>query len=363
VGNFITIKSRACLFLKILFTIFVCSRLRVHIHIMNIKEIHTAIYALQNAAPVKVKWVENKKPSVNGYGKLLLETNKKKYTFIIEAKKELRNINISKLADLKKLHSNLLVVSREIYPNIRRQLQELHINYLDTLGNVFIQHGELLLLINGNKPATPLTITTGRAFSKAGLRFIYYLLTQEGFLKKTYREMAKECESSLGNINYIIKDLQEQGYLAKQNKKVWMLKKRDALILEWAENYTKKLQPDYYMGAFRFQKGIGINKWKKLKLDYSKTHWGGEPAADILTNYLQPATLILYTEENRIDLIKKYRLLPDLNGNIKLYTKFWETKEKTETVHPLIIYADLININDPRTIELAKMIFNEYLEN
>lgn len=31
---------------------------------------------------------------------------------------------------------------------------------------------------------------------------------------------------------------------------------------------------------------------------------GGEPAADILTNHLRPEKVIIYTKDNRIDLIK-----------------------------------------------------------
>ena len=326
------------------------------------KGLYTAIDALQNAAPVKANWVEHKEPTEHRDGILLIETTDQEYAFTVELKKELRTIHIPKLAAGKKHHDNLLVVARIIYPNIGKQLQQLHINYMDTLGNIFIQQGELLLLINGDKAPTPLASNTGRAFNKAGLRFVFYLLIQEGYLKKTYREMAAECETALGNINYIVKDLQKQGYLVKQSKKTWLLKNREALIAEWAENYTKRLQPDCFMGAFRFQDPAGIKNWKTLKFDDAKTHWGGEPAADLLTDYLQPATLTLYTEENRIDLIKKFRLIPDTSGNIKLYTKFWKTPGRTKTVHPLIIYADLMGIYDPRTVELANMIYNEFLK-
>jgi hypothetical protein len=345
-----------------MFIIFGCSRNRVHNYIMNKEGLYTAIEALENAAPVKAKWTAGKEPVNNGDGVLLLETANKKYTFTVELKKELRNINIPKLATIQKHHDNLLVVARVIYPNIGKQLQKMNINYIDTLGNIFLQQGELLLLINGEKAQAPVVKNTGRAFNKAGLRFIYHLLTQEDFLQKTYREMAAECETALGNINYIIKDLQEQGYLLKRNKKDWLLNNRETLINQWVENFPKKLQPEYLMGTFRFQDPDGIKYWNKLRLDATKTHWGGEPAADILTNYLQPATLTIYTEENRIELIKKYRLIPDINGNIKLYTKFWEATEKKETVHPLVIYADLLGINDPRTVELANMIYNEYLK-
>ncbi|MEO8414323.1 MAG: type IV toxin-antitoxin system AbiEi family antitoxin [Ginsengibacter sp.] len=84
-----------------------------------------------------------------------------------------------------------------------------------------------------------------------------------------------------------------------------------------------------------------------------------------LTNYLRPGELTLYITENRNELIKKYRLVPDIKGNIKIYKVFWHQKEETaiNTVHPLLVYADLINTGDRRCIETAQKIYDELLAN
>lgn len=101
-----------------------------------------------------------------------------------------------------------------------------------------------------------------------------------------------------------------------------------------------------------------------MQLQTDKTWWGGEPAGDILTNYLKPLELTLYTKENRNELIKKYRMVPDTNGNIKIYKAFWyQQNEKNEkTVHPLLVYADLINTGDQRCLETAQKIYEQYLQ-
>ena len=330
---------------------------------MNQIIIYNAIEVLENTTPVKAEWIPDKMVKNQEDGTLLVKTGKKKYTFTLELKKDLRNIHLPQLGALKEKYDNLMVIAEVIYPNIREQLQKRRINYLDTSGNIFIQQGELMLLLNGRKADKPNKKTTGRAFNKAGLKFIYYLLTEIDFLQKTYREMAEICETALGNINYIIKDLQKQGYLKKQTKKAYQLKKREALIKAWVENYEIKLKEACLLGIFRFQQPERIKVWKTINIDYNKTQWGGEPAADKLTNYLQPATLTLYTDEKRIDLIKNFRLIPDTDGNVRIYTKFWKTTDlKKETVQPIVIYADLVNIGDPRTDELANMIYDEYLK-
>lgn len=346
-----------------MFTIFVCSRIRENDNAMEQIIVYNAIEVLENTTPVKAEWIPEKTVKDHGDGTLLVKTRKKKYIFTLELKKDLRNIHLPQLGVLKEKHDNLMVIAEVIYPNIREQLQKRQINYLDTTGNIFIQQNELMLLLNGRKADKPAKKATGRAFNKAGLKFIYYMLTEIDFLQKTYREMAEICETALGNINYIIKDLQKQGYLKKQKKKAYQLNNREVLIKTWIENYEKKLKATCLLGIFRFQQPERIKGLKTININYNKTQWGGEPAADILTNYLQPATLTLYTDEKRIDLIKNLRLIPDADGNVRIYTKFWKTTDlEKETVQPIVMYADLVNIGDPRTDELANMIYDEYLK-
>ncbi len=66
---------------------------------------------------------------------------------------------------------------------------------------------------------------------------------------------------------------------------------------------------------------------------------------------------------DRGDIIKRYQLAPDKNGDIKVYLKFWKfTEELLKTVPTLLVYADLINSNDRRCIQTAERIYDEYLQ-
>lgn len=324
--------------------------------------IYKAIEALEDTTPLKAEWVEAADTKGQADGNLLIVLNNKKHTFILQLKKNIRTVNIPQLTRLKEEYNDLLVIAEVIYPNIGEQLRKRHINYLDTIGNFYIQQGGLFLLKEGKKTGKQAKKLEGRAFNKAGLKFIYYLLTDIGFINKTYREMGEVCNTALGNINYIINDLKNQDFLRQRVKKRYYLYHREELIKKWVINYEKKLKPAYLLGVFRFpDKGQMIN-WKELDIDYRQTKWGGEPAADILTNYLKPEILTLYTKEKRIEMMKKYRLIPDDKGYLKIFNMFWDTNENnTKTVHPLVVYADLVNTGDPRTDELANMIYDEYL--
>ncbi|MDD4144960.1 MAG: type IV toxin-antitoxin system AbiEi family antitoxin [Prolixibacteraceae bacterium] len=85
----------------------------------------------------------------------------------------------------------------------------------------------------------------------------------------------------------------------------------------------------------------------------------------MLTDYLRPGELTLYTNNTRTELMRSYNLIPDPNGNVKIFKAFWDTadQQKQKTVHPLLVYVDLMNTGDNRCYETAQMIWEKYLAN
>jgi hypothetical protein len=82
-----------------------------------------------------------------------------------------------------------------------------------------------------------------------------------------------------------------------------------------------------------------------------------------LTKYLKPEYFSLYTHEDDNELLKKYKMTRDEKGKIKVYLQFvFEEFNNARNVHPLLVYAELINSHDNRNIETAKMIYEEYLD-
>ena len=60
-------------------------------------------------------------------------------------------------------------------------------------------------------------------------------------------------------------------------------------------------------------------------------------------------------------MIKHYRLIPDENGKVKVYKKFWnDYNVGGNTVDPILVYADLMNTGDGRCMETAKKLLDEY---
>jgi hypothetical protein len=91
---------------------------------------------------------------------------------------------------------------------------------------------------------------------------------------------------------------------------------------------------------------------------------GAETAAAEVQKYLKPGLYTLYIEGDLKDFVMKHRLQQHPEGGIELRRKFWKfdhPEEKRRIVPPLLIYADLIAVGDPRTIEAAEMIYDQYL--
>ena len=127
--------------------------------------------------------------------------------------------------------------------------------------------------------------------------------------------------------------------------------------------FRETLKPSLYQGAYTFWKKDDFDQWQKLPIEAPDAVWGGEAAADLLTNYLVPAYLTLYTNKKNA-LVTKWKLIPNENGNILFYKKFWndEDLDKNKYAPPLLVYVDLLLTDDPRCEETAGIIYDKYLK-
>jgi hypothetical protein len=296
-------------------------------------------------------------------GILKFTHNKEMYEFYIETKKELRNYQIPDLENLNKKYHPLIVIGEYIFPKIKDELRKQNIAYLETNGNVYMKEKNLFFWMDIKKPTQRETEKKGRAFTKTGLKLVFQFLLYDDLVNRTYREIADWTGIGFGNINFIINDLEDQGFLIEINKTTYQLTRKKELMNKWMEAYKIKLKPALQIGRFRFAYPDNFINWKRLPLKNKETQWGGEPAGDMLTDNLMPEELTIYTTEKRNDIIPHYGLIPDDKGNVKVYEKFWiHDDANLDIAPPLLVYADLMNTGDRRCIETAQKIYNELLQ-
>lgn len=325
--------------------------------------VETALDNLQRMAGITGTW-KDATPNGRIDGTLKLKLNGEQVNLNAEVKTELRMHQLPQILEMAERHQPLMVVARHLFPKVKDELREKGIAYLEANGNIFLKRDGLFVLIDAQKPLPTPVEKANRAFGKTGLKVIFHFLLNEEFINMPYRDIANLTEVAVGNINYIFTGLKDQGFLLKLNKNEFKLNNKKALFEKWMVTYSERLKPALEVGRFRFLKPEDFLQWKRLPLQSGKTWWGGEPAGDLFTNYLNPAELTLYTLETKQELIKHYRLIPDNAGNVVAFKKFWHYDEVNDNVvPPLLVYADLMNTNDRRCMETAQKVYDELLQN
>ncbi|MGM0587269.1 MAG: type IV toxin-antitoxin system AbiEi family antitoxin [Bacteroidota bacterium] len=330
---------------------------------MDEKEIvHTALEHLDppflRGAWHPFNQVKEVNEGIDGEFILIYEDQQLQFDAIV--KKELRTYQIEQIIDQAHRYQNLMVIAYKLYPALKEKLREHRVNYLEANGNLFVNADHVFLYFDRDRKLPKPDTTGNRAFTPTGLKVVFGFLRDDELINKPQREIAKTIGVALGNIPKVIKGLRETGYLYKVKKRKYAINDKEELLHKWIEEYKNTLQPTLDKGTFRLKPAE--RDWRDLKLQMPDTVWGGEPAGDLLTNYLRPEILTIYTTETKKNLMMHYGLMPDQEGNIRVYEKFWKNEGENETAPDLLVYADLMNTQDKRCIETANMIYNERIK-
>jgi hypothetical protein len=286
-------------------------------------------------------------------------------TVLIEVKNEVRPQSATSFICQKNKKLPLLIASKYITPKAKYILKENNINYIDSFGNAFIHLKNLKIFIEqGN--AKPAVSNYSNILTQASAQVIFQLLKDPSQINKTQRYLAQISKVSLGSVSKCIKALLDEGFVVKWNKdKKYQLVRRKELLEKWVALCNEKILPAYKIGRFTFSKQH--NNWE-TQLNNNEALWSGEPAASLITKYLNPEQFSLFTVKTKQEIITQLKLVPDINGEITIYAPFWIISKPFERVNiqnvvdPLIIYAELIYSNNNRNIETAQILFNEYIK-
>lgn len=297
----------------------------------------------------------------NGYDALM---KLKGEQFLVEAQNEIRNSNKGIVVEQILSHMNattipFVVVANYISQDATQELRENNINYIDTAGNTFISHKDVLIHVSGQKNKRKSEKNKSRAFQEAGIKLIFSLITCPENLQLSYRELAAQSGISLGAVSTIMKELEKLNFILKTPAKR-VLKNKKKLLERWVMAYGDVLKPRIFVKRMRLVK----NDWLSLPIDALKNNllWGGEPAAQLLTGRLKAEEFILYTDSNWQTLMPDLGMVPDEEGNIVVNRVFWNTgMSKNKAVPPLLIYADLLLSGYGRNIEIANKILEDEL--
>ncbi|MBQ6742462.1 MAG: hypothetical protein IJR04_07785 [Bacteroidales bacterium] len=185
---------------------------------------------------------------------------------------------------------------------------------------------------------------------KAEFQIVFRLLLDKSKANSNYRRLATEAGTSIGSVHNTMQNLTEKGYIVEDGKKR-LLRKRSSLLDRWARAYADGLKERYLIARFTFLTPQVKEQWRDIRLPETVS-WGGEPAAALLDDYLQPERWDIYTADNANALIATGRMIPKADGEIYVYRKFWDEAGTP----PVVVYADLLATDNDRCREAAERI-------
>ena len=249
-----------------------------------------------------------------------------------------------------------------VAPYITREVAErcrlLHLPFIDTAGNAYLERPGLFIYVVGQPRPAARHEGNFRALNPAGLQIAFALACRPALLQTTYREIATRAGVALGTVGPVLKDLEARGYVRFRKGIDRKLLDPQRLIEEWVTHYPVTLRPK--LNPRRFQ--ADAERLTQTDLAHQNAYWGGEPAAERLTQYLKPAQFTIYAREPIARLVAAARMRADVTGDVELLDAFWNfdaDKDFPDVVPPILAYADLLATHDGRNAEAARMIYEQ----
>lgn len=256
----------------------------------------------------------------------------------------------------------ILLVTRYVPPQYIKILREMDIPFIDTAGNAYINEPPIHINIQGKRLEEmkwPRLAEKG-ILRQAGLRAVYALLVKNELVNAPFREIANAAGVALGTVDRVFKELKKRNFIIARDDKGRILTRKRELINWWVNEYAEKLRPKLLIGRYETDNYEQFQNENMIMIKFN-AQWGGEKAAEIMTNYLKAEVFTIYAQKPINDLILGLRLRDRPTGRIEVRERFWnfnDDQPKRERVHAILVYADLLATGDPRNIETAKIIYD-----
>lgn len=289
---------------------------------------------------------------------LELSQNRRRHRFLVEVKAVDRFETPALIKARGKTHREpTLLVAPYITREMAERCRQLQLPFIDTAGNVFLEVPGLLVYIVGNAKPAKLHHDRFRAVNPAGLQIAFAVACRPALVQATYREIAAQAGVALGTVGPVMKDLEARGYLQFKRGRDRKILDPERMLEEWVTHYPVTLRPKLHPRRFRADN----ERLQQLDLP-QEAYWGGEPAAERLTQYLKPAEFTIYAREPIAKLVAAGRMRADPMGNVEILDTFWNfdaDKAFPDVVPPLLAYADLLATRNGRDAEAARMIYEQ----
>lgn len=263
----------------------------------------------------------------------------------------------------------VILVTDYVTPPVADRLRAAQQQFIDVAGNAYLEAPGWFVFVAGRKPVrTGAPKHAAKGATPAGMKVAFALLCDPALVDMPHRTIALAAGVALGAVPGILADMRENGELVVLGK-IRRLQANKRMLDHWAMLYARTLRPKTLTATYTTE---NFRDWAKWKLDPRHVKWGAEPAAALLTRYLRPGILTLYTEKLPVKMMVDQQLrpmhAPTGVAMVEVRKPFWGATLtlhgnglREDTVPPVLIYADLLATGDARCIETAQKVYDDYL--
>lgn len=253
-----------------------------------------------------------------------------------------------------------------VAPPMGRYLAERGAFYVDAVGNCHVRIGQdHIAHVEGRKPDRQRK--QARGIGAAGYQALFALLAKPELVNATVRALGDAAGIGKTAAADTLRRLEEQGTIGHGRAGRRVLE-RQRMLDEWLIAWANLLRPRLLVGTFRTadrDPAAAEGRIERALGDEPNWAWGGGTAAMRLTQHYHGGHLTLYMAGPPADVQERLRAIPAEEGPLAILRtpgKIALEGALPRTVHPLLVYTDLLTTRKERAYEAAEEIRQRYLE-
>jgi hypothetical protein len=259
----------------------------------------------------------------------------------------------------------LILFAPYVSPEAGALLAARGVNFVDRAGNCHLDlGGSYVAHVEGRKLRRSPDARGG--MRAPGYRLVFALLVEPNLLDAPVRDLARASGVSLGTASNVLRRLEHDRIVVRTRSRRHLVR-RDDLMERWTVGYAETLRPQLLTGRFQTpdKDPLALEERVEALLGSDGTWaWGGAAAAFRLTRHYRSDETVLHVESPTSELPKRLTALPHETGRLVLLGvpgPLAFRGKAPHTVHPLLIYSELILTGSDRARQTASELRERFL--
>jgi len=235
-----------------------------------------------------------------------------------------------------------------------------HVNFVDEAGNCHVRLGtSFMALVEGRRPLPRAPL--GRGLGLSGHLALFAILAKPEVLDSSIRTLADLAGVSKTAVEHLLARLTEEGAIVRGRTRRH-LQDHKLLLDRWLNGYATLVRPRLLVGQFRTPDADPLSLEARLEQALSEDTswgWGGGAAANRLTEFYRGGRTVLHLADPSQETIRRLKALPSKEGDLVVLRapgRIAFDGAAPRTVHPLLVYTELLTEGTERAREAARLL-------